>query len=257
MNGREELFLARAYRDFFAAAGYTHVYRFLVPSGARLLRRLPDRANLFLEVRDGNRTGSFFLKCHAPRRWGQPAGIAEWQRHALLAMHGIPVPDAAAAGQESGGASFFCSANVHGAVPLDQHLACAENRDRGRVRGLATLVRKLHAIPLCHRDLYLCHILARIQDGALFVIDLQRVKGRPGGRLRRRWFIKDLAALAHSSHLPGVTRTDRLRFLLAYLGRPRLDIEVRRWFHRVARKARRMARHTPRFDGQGGCRSVR
>lgn len=252
MSGREELFLASAYRAAFRQAGFRGVFHFLEPRGARLLRRLPDRTNWKLELEVQGEPRAFFLKCHRAPRLGPQPGIVEWNHHRTLAENGIPVPDAAAAGRDPGGESFFCSAELEGAVTLEDLLAAPERRCRTRVRRLAELVRRLHAIPMCHRDLYLCHVFVRAEDETLFLIDLQRLLGRPGGRLRRRWRVKDLAALRHSSNRPAVTRSDRLRFLLTYLDRRRVDPEVRDWVRRVERKARRLGRHRPRFTGEGG-----
>ena len=254
MNGREVLFLARAFSTAFRKAGYSHAYHFLYPAGARLLRKLPGRTNWTLTLEVDGKEQTFFLKRHAPCRFGVPPGVREWTHHQLLEDHGIPVPRPAAAGQEIQGASFFCSAEVPGAVSLEVHLSRAKNRDRGVVARLAAMVRKLHDIPVCHRDLYLCHLFIQPGAGDLILLDLQRLIGQPGGPMRRRWKVKDLAALLHSSHLEGVTRTDRVRFLLRYLGKDRLDGEARTWARRVRCKARKMARHVPRFDGRGRAR---
>lgn len=251
MKGREELFLARAYLAAFRKAGYRHAYHFLYPAGARLLRKLPHRSNWILTIEVDGKPQTFYLKRHAPCRFGVPPGIREWAHHQLLEDHGIAVPRPAAAGQEIQGASFFCSAEVPGAVPLEDHLSRAQSRDRGVAVRLAEIVRKLHDIPVCHRDLYLCHLFIHPGEGDLTLLDLQRLAGKPGRLMRQRWKVKDLAALLHSSHLEGVTRTDRMRFLLRYLGKNRLDKEARSWARRVGRKARKMARHVPRFDGRG------
>lgn len=248
MTGREEVTLAARLRETFENAGYSHPLRFVYPRAhASLLRRLPDRANWRLELGDQ----SFYLKCHRPRRFGPPPGIVEWMNHELLLELNIPVPTPAAAGQETGGCSFFCSVALPDAVPLDEWLSDANHRDRRVVERVADMVRRLHGIPLTHRDLYLCHVFITRQTKQLYLVDLQRLKGQPGRRLRRRWFVKDLAALFHSSRVPGVTRTDRLRFLKRYLRKERVDAECRRWMAAVLAKAEKIARHRPRFDGAG------
>lgn len=255
LSGREELFLSAAYAEALRAAGYGTPQRFLFPAAAELVRRLPGRANWRFTVHQGGRPLTVFLKRHAAGGGARPPGVTEWDNHALLRDHGVAVPEPVAAGQTPDGASFFCSRCLDGALPLDRHLADAGRRDRRLPARLGGLVRKLHRIPLCHRDLYLCHVFLRPADRSLFLIDLQRVLGRPGGRLRSRWLVKDLAALLHSSALPGVTRSDRLRFLLAYLGQQRSDAATRAWARRISRKARRLGRHVPRFDGRGRPRS--
>ena len=58
-----------------------------------------------------------------------------------------------------------------------------------------------------------------------------------------RWQVKDLAALLFSTYIPGVTRTDRLRFFKQYLGLKKLDAEAKRYAYRIQRKAERYRRH--------------
>jgi len=113
------------------------------------------------------------------------------------------------------------------------------------VTELAQLVRRMHQANLCHRDLYTSHIFVRVaaDGGTCFhVIDLQRMF-RP--RLRkRRWRVKDLAALAASAPSGLLSRTDRLRFLLTYLTDDLvLRSEWKAWWRDVQSKARRMMRH--------------
>ena len=70
---------------------------------------------------------------------------------------------------------------------------------------------------------------------------LQRVR-RGRARLARR-AVKDIAALNYSAPSPAVTRADRMRFLLAYLGLRTLDAAGRRFAVRVAGKTERIRRH--------------
>ncbi|MHC4140595.1 MAG: lipopolysaccharide kinase InaA family protein [Planctomycetota bacterium] len=78
----------------------------------------------------------------------------------------------------------------------------------------------------------------------LFLIDLQRVI-RP--RLRwRRWMIKDLAALDYSTPAAAASSADRLRFWLRYRGAQSLTPGDKPIIRAIARKARRIARHSAR-----------
>ena len=70
-------------------------------------------------------------------------------------------------------------------------------------------------------------------------------------RLRRmRWIIKDLAQLDASARQVGASRTDRLRFLRAYLDLGPRAARVRWYARRIVRKSdwilRRIARHEAR-----------
>ena len=106
---------------------------------------------------------------------------------------------------------------------------------------LAGLVGRLHRSGFVHRDLYLSHIFF---DGLSFrLIDLQRAF-RPRWR-RRRWLIKDLAALHFSTPAEQVGRWERLRFLCWYV-REYGDVgSVEGLARAIDAKARRMGRRRP------------
>jgi heptose I phosphotransferase len=105
---------------------------------------------------------------------------------------------------------------------------------------LAQLVAAFHQSGVCHRDLYLCHVFVDLDPEGLrpptfTLIDLARTL-RP--RLRRlRWIVKDLAQLDSSARQIGATRTDRLRFLEAYLGLRSGAPRVRWYVRRIVRKS--------------------
>ncbi len=83
---------------------------------------------------------------------------------------------------------------------------------------LASLIGRFHALGYVHRDLYLSHVFfdaTAPPPHRLRLIDLQRVL-RPVWR-KRRWIVKDLAALNYSTPTTMASRTDRLRWLRSYL----------------------------------------
>lgn len=108
---------------------------------------------------------------------------------------------------------------------------------------LARFVAAFHSTGLCHRDLYLCHVFAEIDALArvaprFALIDLAR-GWRP--RLRRmRWIIKDLSQLDVSARALRASRSDRLRFLLAYLGLQRGARRTRWYVRRIVGRSRRV-----------------
>jgi len=120
-------------------------------------------------------------------------------------------------------------------------------------RALARFVSAFHQTGVCHRDLYLCHIFTELDPTAhnpprFTLIDLARTH-KP--RLRRlRWIIKDLSQLDCSARQIGATCTDRLRFLITYLGlfpdAPRLRVYARR----IVRKSNRILRRIERKSRQ-------
>ncbi|HDZ57066.1 MAG TPA: lipopolysaccharide kinase [Pseudomonas xinjiangensis] len=89
----------------------------------------------------------------------------------------------------------------------------------------AALIRALHNAGRMHNSLYPKHIFLKLDgDGAgARLIDLVET--------RRAWFgerdrVRDLKSLLRRSK--AASRSQKLRFFLAYLGRPRLDVEGRR-----------------------------
>lgn len=114
--------------------------------------------------------------------------------------------------------------------------------------GVARWVRTLHRAGLFHRDLYLSHVFLGETEPTpqLALIDLQRVV-RPRV-FRRRWLIKDLAAVNYSAPSSVVSRTDRLRWYRAYADRSRLSPSDKVLLRSVEAKTRRIARHTARHE---------
>ena len=90
---------------------------------------------------------------------------------------------------------------------------------RRLTREIATLVRRLHDRGISHRDLKVQNLMVRgegLERARPLLLDLDGVRI---GRVSWRRRVRDLARLARdfSDHSP-LTRTDRVRFLQAYLG---------------------------------------
>lgn len=120
-------------------------------------------------------------------------------------------------------------------------------------RRLARFVSAFHQTGRCHRDLYLCHIFTELDANAdtpprFTLIDLARVH-RPRFR-RGRWILKDLSQVDVSARQIGATRTDRMRFLLAYLGLERKSPRARWYARKIARKSTRILRRIERKSRQ-------
>jgi Ser/Thr protein kinase RdoA (MazF antagonist) len=216
-----------------------------------------ERIRLELRTEPGG-SMTFFLKRYVcpPRRvqWRRmaaghrrrsTAGV-EWYWVEQLRSAGIACPQPVALAERMCGLWEERSAILLAAVPgvsLERWAAEHPGRvPRDRLRPLAEFVRRFHSAGLVHRDLYLCHIFFDAESAEPFrLIDLQRVF-RPSF-WRRRWIVKDLAALNYSAPDGVVSRTDRLRWLRAYLGQPRLDRRAKRLARAVATKTRRFAAH--------------
>ena len=193
------------------------------------------------------------------QRWLVPLrkfpGPLEMDRLEQVRRLGILVPEPAAAGADRRHdcRSFLAVRELAGFVELHKHLTWrfagtgtpidAAQR-RALSRRIADIARRLHGARLYHRDFYLCHFLIREDPQApdgfeLALIDFLRLKRSA----RRRWQIKDLAQLLFSTDIPGITRTDRLRFWKHYLGVERLDRAARRQLRSILAKANRYRRH--------------
>jgi|SoiMethySBSTD1v2_1073268.scaffolds.fasta_scaffold1416440_2 tRNA A-37 threonylcarbamoyl transferase component Bud32 len=187
-------------------------------------------------------------------------GRREHDNLEALRAAGLPVPRPIAWAQEGRRPLFrgpVRSLVVMEEIPHDETLrdrlaaALAPERERWASE-LLELVLRLHGQGWHHRDLYLQHVLVRPAERRprLVLIDVGRARLDP--RARRRWYVKDVAALLHSCPQNVGTR-ERLRFLAAYLDRRGIAPRpARRSFARaVVRKAAAMARHVPRDERPG------
>ena len=98
----------------------------------------------------------------------------------------------------------------------------------------AVLLHRLHHAGYVHNAMHPKHIFLRVDglDGVdARLIDLEKMRRKPG--LSRRT-LRDLDSLNRRSR--HWSRTDRLRFLKAYLGVRRLDAGGRRLWYRLARR---------------------
>ncbi|MEE9294921.1 MAG: lipopolysaccharide kinase InaA family protein, partial [Phycisphaerae bacterium] len=189
---------------------------------------------------------------------GHGTAWMEWRWIRAVAADGVDCVRPVAFGESMRGRRERFSAVVTEAVPGESLERWAERRmsrcPRWMVVALAEFVRRFHERGYVHRDLYLAHIFfdaSAKRTAAFRLIDLQRVR-KPVWR-RRRWRVKDLAALAYSTPRSVATPSDRVRFLRRYLGVRRLGPEGKRLVGAIAAKRARIARHDERRRrGQAG-----
>lgn len=215
----------------------------------KVYERTPLRAQLDRMVRQSAR--------HSRAWW-------EFRQSHVLTLASIPVARAVAFAEQMHGALEHRSVVVLEGMdgePLDAawRRACAEGapmtRGPGRfelVRGLARFVAAFHGTGCCHRDLYLCHVFITTDERRstarrFGLIDLARTH-TPRWR-RTRWLVKDLAQLDCSARQVGATRSDRWRFLMAYLGLERGAARLRWYARRIVRKSDRILRRISRSSG--------
>jgi tRNA A-37 threonylcarbamoyl transferase component Bud32 len=130
-------------------------------------------------------------------------------------------------------------------VTLREHLTANPQAAEDLLPRVLDLVTRFHGAGWYHRDLYLDHLVLAGAGEELYLIDLERARRDP--RPRRRWFVKDLAALWHSTPA-AVSGRSALRFLSRWLDAHGVDGRRARrgWLRSVLAKERRMAAHTPR-----------
>ncbi|MHA6633751.1 lipopolysaccharide core heptose(I) kinase RfaP [Citrobacter farmeri] len=126
--------------------------------------------------------------------------------------------------------SFIITEDLTPTISLEDY--CADwatnppdvNVKRMLIDRVATMVRKMHAGGINHRDCYICHFLLHLpfsenkEDLKISVIDLHRAQIR--AKVPRRWRDKDLIGLYFSSLNIGLTQRDIWRFMRVYFGVP-------------------------------------
>ncbi|SDT94099.1 lipopolysaccharide kinase InaA family protein [Halopseudomonas salegens] len=193
--------------------------------------------NFFLKRQDNHLTRNL------RKPFGEPTFAREFRYIQAYARAGVPALEAA----------FFAQRALPGhqqAVLLTRALDGYQDAEdwvaswntlkwtdrRDLLQAVGALVRSLHNAGLVHKCLYLKHIFLKLdQDGAgARLIDLE--KTHPAW-LGRRDFVSELTTLHRRS--PVFSRTQRLRFLLAYLGSERVNAEARRWVRDIRRMQER------------------
>lgn len=140
------------------------------------------------------------------------------------------------------------SALVMEHVPHTETLAqCLAASTPGQVVGwseeLVEFVARLHRAGWYHRDLYMEHFV--LAEDGLVLLDVGRARWQ--AEPRTRWFVKDLAALVHSTP-DNVPRSVHMRFMMRWLERSGrgAGLDFPRWVLSVQHKAARLGAHAPR-----------
>jgi len=255
INPEYRSLLAKATLESYQAAAE------LYPTDDYVEKQGRSTGRYLLEI--GEQTLSLYVKKQFRLPWwrrlfGTAASFPGPLEHAHLekaAALGVRVPETVFAGADPAHpcGSILATRELVGYLPLHIYipgplarLPARERRRRKRllIARLVDVAHRLHERRLYHRDFYACHFFLRDDasqpDGFdLVLIDLGRLLH---SRLPR-WKVKDLAALCFSTYIPGVTRTDRMRFFKQYLGLKKLDAASKQFARRIVRKAGRYLRH--------------
>ncbi|MCK4509713.1 MAG: hypothetical protein KAU27_14290 [Desulfuromonadales bacterium] len=134
--------------------------------------------------------------------------------------------------------AILCSEALDGYEPLENLVkrwsteGWPDRNTRQRLmEAIASVTSRMHGHKIQHNCFYPKHIFVRLSETAINVriIDLEKAKVKI---LRRYATFRDLYAL--NRHSQGWSRTDRMRFLLIYLGRKRLDCDAKKLWRRIA-----------------------
>jgi hypothetical protein len=161
---------------------------------------------------------------------GRPRVKAEWQNLRHFERWGIPTAPIVAHGLQRQGGAFVRGALITqelvGTADLAQLASAGDPRLQDRVwvarvsDQLAAATRTLHDHHFTHNDLKWRNLLVD-EQGLLYLIDCPTGAFWWGPLLRHR-IVKDLACLDKVAKYQ-LSRTQRLRFYLAYRGRKRLN----------------------------------
>lgn len=260
--------------ELFARAGLKSFRDFMNTDQGEVLAERTGRVRMRLQLEGAGGSEVFYLKRHDRPKWlkrlsrtlglisGDSTGRRELSNIFGLKALGLTRLTVAAAGETGPtDGSFIMTEELDRHKPLNAFLkeflsrtdqAGFLKKKRELIRAVGSCVRRLHEAGMDHRDLYLCHLFVRPDDPAesLSLIDLQRIS-----RHRRvRWWgrIKDLAALNYSAGQVGVSRADRLRFVLEYFQTRHLNRGQRRLLWLVEFKTGRISRHDRRLQANCG-----
>ncbi len=211
-------------------------------SGEGYLRTHANRDNFHITAEIDGRACDFFLKRHRgfelkealkflmTRRPFRTAGGREWHNILRLSALGIRTARPVAFGRQRFLGfelrSYLVTERIPGGTPLDDYVkerlsgripAVTLREKRALLWDLGDVIRRLHRAGFTHMDLYLNHFFVSDTpegDKVLYLIDLQRLAKR--WIFRKRWIVKDLAAILYSARNLPLTRTDLARILMAY-----------------------------------------
>ncbi|HEX4795500.1 MAG TPA: lipopolysaccharide kinase InaA family protein [Humisphaera sp.] len=220
-------------------------------------RTLPDRENCTLDAKliDG-RAIRWHVKRYAPARRKSAAALDEMRGHQLLIDERIATAPLVAWGAFGDGRSFVIFEDLAGYAPADKLIARG-TRFESLLRPTADLAAALHRAGLHHRDLYLCHFMAKISGDTidLKLIDTARVRKLPGMLTRRRWIVKDLAQFWYST-LPLAITDEQRRAWLARYAEQRGLVSAVNLGPAIQRKAKQIGRHDVRLNRRQPRRNI-
>ncbi|MBN1444205.1 MAG: hypothetical protein JXA90_15950 [Planctomycetes bacterium] len=166
---------------------------------------------------------------------GNPA-LREYENARRVKDLGIPSVDVVGWGRHRWGTFFVMEGSPGSPLFRLPQLPRPEVLHRLTVE-LGRLIAVLHNANLCHRDLYVDHVL--IDEESLRIIDVGRVMSFH----RRRWIVKDLAGLLFSAWREKISAQTCRLFLRSYLLHSERRWNRRRLVSAILKKAQSYWRH--------------
>lgn len=196
---------------------------------------------------DGARDVFFKQYSYSPASWkfiGRASkALREARNYRELGRLGMAVPEVVCHGESRDALgrlrrAVIATVAVPGAITLPEYLARgAESRTRRHLLlGLAESVRRLHAAAFHHHDLVGRNLLVNFEAGepCLWWIDCPRGAYDRWSPARHRKRLRDLAGLDKTG-AQFCSRSERMRWLLAYLGCERAGADAKRLAREVTR----------------------
>jgi heptose I phosphotransferase len=217
-------------------------------------RTLPDRQNCIWDLQTPRGIPvRLHVKRFPARRLAKNFAKLEAAGYQALQARGIPTANLAAWGTCADGRSFIATADLQGFTPADKLIESGQSFAK-LLNPTAAVAAKLHNAGLHHRDLYLCHFLARCgneneignenenDNVELRLIDAARVRPLPAFFTRRRWIVKDLAQFWFSTLPLAITAEQRAEWLEQYATATRTR-DLDRLRRAIERKSTTIAAH--------------
>ena len=241
------------YCSLLAEHGLTSVDAVMAQTGGRLVGGHPLRHVTRLELADQGGPVTVFLKRDWRRspgdwaraiarcQWPHSRSVHEWRMLRVMRGAGFACPEPVAVGERRigglPGESFLMVRELDGVRPMTPFLhtmiAGPASTRQSFLTWFGSELGRLHAAGLWHTDLFSKHVLfgGEPDRWQWAMIDLQRAgHARTTPQWARR---RDLATLDASTSPVVASRTDRLRFLHAYILAAGAPGNWKRWARRV------------------------
>ena len=257
---RAMIHIAEPYRALLAERGLGSLEAVMALDARRLVGGHPQRHVVRLDWGDAREPVTVYLKRDYSRlpgdwlravlrgRWPHSRSVYEWRMLETFRRAGFACPEPIAAGERRvaglPGESFVMLRELTGVEPMTPFLhRLGPGRDRRAVVAwLGDQVARLHEAGLWHTDLFSKHVLlgGGPEGWRWAMMDLQRARAArttPGSAR-----LHDLAALEATTPSHVASRTDRLRFLHAYLKTAGRAGDWKRFARRVLAEAEGLLR---------------